>query len=69
MAPALHDSRERPIQILVHLNLPVPTVQQEFATSLWIIALRSRGAPVTFSRAESQTIGHVLRWARFDARA
>lgn len=55
--------------MLVHLNLPVPTVQQEFATSLWIIALRSRGAPVTFSRAESQTIGHVLRWARFDARA
>ena len=54
---------------IMRMNLPVPTVQQEFATSLWIIALRARGAPVTFSRLESQTIGHVLRWARFEARA
>lgn len=54
---------------IMRMNLPVPTVQQEFATSLWIIALRARGAPVTFSRLESTSIGHVLRWARFDARA
>ena len=55
--------------IIVQTQLPVPTVQQEFATSLWIIALRARGTAVTFTRSEAQSIGHVLRWARFDARA
>ena len=38
-------------------------------TTLWLIALQARGGPVAFTKAQAASIGHLLRWARFDARA
>jgi hypothetical protein len=45
------------------------TVQQEFSASLWILALKARGGPVAFTKLQSKSIDHLLRWARLAARA